>query len=87
MFVFFLRKKLEDIAKTNMNSKHRAFSVCRMLFWTDESGTECFPARELCVNFLISWSLIILIYKMGLMTHIVKISSTLGECRLYILSI
>lgn len=75
MFVFFLRKRLKDLAKTNMNSKHRAFSVCRTLFWTDGSGTEYFPAADLCVNFLISLSLIILIYKMGIMIHIVKINS------------
>lgn len=79
MFVFFLRKRLKDIAKTNMNSKHRAFSVCPTLFWTDGPGTEyvfChFPASDLCVNFLMSSTLIILIYKMGIMIHIVKINS------------
>lgn len=40
MFVFFLRKRLRDVAKTSMNSKHRAFSAYGTFFGTDKPGSE-----------------------------------------------
>ena len=45
MFVFFLRKRLRDFAKTNMNSKHRAFSVGRFSGQTD-LGLNTIPATS-----------------------------------------
>lgn len=40
MFVLFLRKRLRAVAKTNMNSKPRAFSAYRTFFWTDRPATS-----------------------------------------------